>query len=92
MQNMPLCMQNAPAICAKCSRIRGLLANYGGGIGSSFGLVLTNALVATELSMFVDWPETGFEEVGRISNDKSTCRKCSSNEFPIVVGSQAIRK
>ena len=37
-------------------------------------------------------PETGFEEVGRIGNHKSACTKCSSHEFPIVVGSQAIRK
>jgi hypothetical protein len=37
----------------------------------SVGLVPTNALVATELPMSSDWPETGFEEVGRISNGKS---------------------
>jgi hypothetical protein len=32
-------------------------------IGSFVGLVLINALVATETITFVDWPETGFGEV-----------------------------
>jgi len=27
------------------------------------GFVPTNALVVTELSKFIDWPETGFEEI-----------------------------
>jgi hypothetical protein len=27
-------------------------------------LVLRNAFVATELSTSIDWPETGFEEIG----------------------------
>jgi hypothetical protein len=65
-------MQNAPAICANAHasvdywRITGR-------IGSSFGLVLTNALVATELSMFVDWPETGFGEIKWMISSKPTC-------------------
>jgi hypothetical protein len=29
------------------------------------GQVLINALVVTELSKFIDWPETGFGEINR---------------------------
>jgi hypothetical protein len=38
-------------------------------IRSSVGLVLRNALVATELSTSIDWPETGFWVVSYESNN-----------------------
>jgi hypothetical protein len=33
------------------------------------GQVLINALVVTELSKFIDWPETGFETISLQWND-----------------------
>jgi len=59
-----------------CQGKSGLGNNYGRTTGnpevirSSVGLVPTNALVATELSTSIDWPETGFWEIATAGLDR----------------------